>query len=421
MRTLEQPKTVVLPFEEQATSVLRRLRGAVSAVIEAVPGSGSISKAADLQRALNIRSTLAWQVYRLAYAAGPVVEASAIPGVTAMNHFFEAASARQVPNDVIIRARRAVEEFKAVVQAHAGDRSAFDSMISALDGSRSTHIDLQHKRAAYKANSHLWGVRAKTQLSCFMHQPSADNPDMIDLVGIRGMIGLRRLRRNAPWVISRVRLSDADGRVQERHQIERGSPIDPIEDGAPAVSLLRDFCSKPLPKFSVAPGGEGLVNVELQPTSVGDQSAVTCLIGDAYRSVFSLHSTPETPEHTMQTIVRTPCETLIHDVLLYHGMFPEQLPQVCVYSDLRAVTTTLLGRERDLLPMSETVIYLGRGPQVLSTPDVPRYAEMVQYALDRVGWDASKFDVYRCRVEYPIMPSSVVTIVEPPKRPGGGD
>ena len=52
-----------------------------------------------------------------------------------------------------------------------------------------------------------------------------------------------------------------------------------------------------------------------------------------------------------------------------------------------------------------------------STPDVPRYPELVRYALDRAGFDAEKFDVYRCRVEYPVMPSTVALTWELPKRP----
>jgi hypothetical protein len=88
-----------------------------------------------------------------------------------------------------------------------------------------------------------------------------------------------------------------------------------------------------------------------------------------------------------------------------------------VFSDLRTVDPAFAGRSRDLLPTSASVVHLGRGPQVLSSANVPRYAEMVQYALDRAGWDARQFDVYRCRVEFPVMPSSVMVRFEMPRRP----
>ena len=63
------------------------------------------------------------------------------------------------------------------------------------------------------------------------------------------------------------------------------------------------------------------------------------------------------------------------------------------------------------------VSYLGKGPSVLHTPDVPRYAQMGRYVFERVGWDGDRFDVYRCRVEYPVMPSSVAMCFDLPEAP----
>ena len=51
---------------------------------------------------------------------------------------------------------------------------------------------------------------------------------------------------------------------------------------------------------------------------------------------------------------------------------------------------------------------MGKGPGALYTGDFPKYPDMGRYVFDRLGWDAARFDVYRCRVEYPVLPSSVV-------------
>src|SRR5688572_24493512 len=403
------------PFEQQATVVLRRLRAAVSAVIEAVHGADSIERAADLQRALDLRSTLAWQVYRLAYAAGPLAEASAIPGTTAMTRFFEAAAARGAPAPILSRARKALAEFKAVVHAHAGDRSAFDSMLSGIHGTGAPQIDLAHKRAAFKANSHIWGVRAKAQLACFVFQPSRDAPDRLDLLGIRGLIGLRRLRRDASWVIARVRLFDAD--VQKPQRLDPGSAIDPVDDDSGGVPLLRRFCSQPLPKFKRVPAGNDFVNVELDANGIGNQSAITGLIGDVYHGLYQRYRDAIRSIHYMRSQVRTPVEVLVHDVLIYDGLFGGRPPELRVYGDHRGVDPAAPDREIDALRLSESVAHLGRGADVLATPDVPRYAEMVRYALGRAGWDPERFDVYRCRVEYPVMPSTVSLEWELPEQP----
>jgi hypothetical protein len=42
---------------------------------------------------------------------------------------------------------------------------------------------------------------------------------------------------------------------------------------------------------------------------------------------------------------------------------------------------------------------------------------MVQWAIKRISSDGSKFDVYRCRVEYPVIPSSVVVQFDLPEKP----
>jgi hypothetical protein len=415
----ESSVPIETPFEDQAKRVLHRLRAAVSSVIQGIPGSESITRAADLQRVLSLRSTLAWQVYRLARAADPLSGGSAIPGSAAMNRFFDAARTVGAPVETINAAQQAVRDFKAVVQAHAGDRSAFDSMVSTLGGKSSAQVDLQHKRAAYKANSHIWGVRAKTQLSCLVLRLNPSDPEMVDMLGIRGLIGLRRLRPNAVWEISRARQSETDGRVLARHDQKRVIPIDPPgANDTPGFSLLQRFCSQPLPRFRSVRGQAGFMNVELEATDIGNKAAVTCLFGDIYPAFFARYCEPDDPDPVFaaHTMVRTPCEQLVHDVMITPGLYSKP-SEPLVLSDLRAVDPALSGRQRDLLPMPESVVYLGKGPEVLFSPDVPRYTEMAQYALDRAGWDARQFDVYRCRVEFPVMPSSVMVRFDMPRRP----
>ena len=107
------------------------------------------------------------------------------------------------------------------------------------------------------------------------------------------------------------------------------------------------------------------------------------------------------------SFVRTPSEVLVHDVMVEPGTFADTPPKVLVYGDHRGVDPVAAGRECDLLALRETVVHLGRGPNVMHSADVPRYPDMVRYAFERTGWDPERFEVFRCRVEYPVMPSSV--------------
>jgi hypothetical protein len=404
------------PFERQATDVLRRLRATLSAVISAIPAVAPIRKAADLQRALEIPNTLAWQVYRLARAVDPIAEGGGVPGTAAMSRFFDAAAKRGAPAELLEAATASVRDFDAMVKTHAGTRSAFDSMIAALTDRGAEQADLVHRRAAFKANGHIWGVQAKVQLSFFAFQPSAHNEALIDMVSVRGLIGLRRLRRDAAWVVSRMRMANDDGTL--RTPLGQ-RPLDPAGAVPAGVSLLREFCGDPLPTFRTVPTDSGFTNIELDPTRVGNTSAVTCLLGDVYEDALVRYRDEHNQTHSAQTLVRTPCEVLFHDLLVRADTFGPVQPRVLVYGDHRGVDPAMRGRECDLLGTRETVEYLGRGPDVLHTPEVPRYAEMVRYSLERAGWTPEGFDVYRCRVEYPVMPSSVVVLWDLPDPPAG--
>lgn len=152
---------------------------------------------------------------------------------------------------------------------------------------------------------------------------------------------------------------------------------------------------------------------------IGATAAVTCLVGDLFRGIGPLGRNAANRRHIRNIRDRTPCEALVQDVLLHREMPGLRAPSLDVYSDHRdldvRLETHLEARACDRLAIRETVTYLGRGPGVVATPDVERYAEMIDFAMTRVGWDASQFDVYRCRIEYPVMPSSVVVHFELPQ------
>jgi hypothetical protein len=64
-------------------------------------------------------------------------------------------------------------------------------------------------------------------------------------------------------------------------------------------------------------------------------------------------------------------------------------------------------RESEILPVNESAFFLGRGLEPGRTPVVPRYVEMIGYAMDRVGWNPDEFRLFRCIVEYPMVQSMI--------------
>jgi hypothetical protein len=401
-------------IDQQAVQVLGRFQAAVRGLIEATPGV--TERAVDLARTVGVHPTLAWKIHRLAYVEDPLTQAGNMPGPTAMERFLNAAAKRGAPADCVQAVRDAQGKFEKLIDVHAGGRSEFDSIISGLSEEGSEQLDLTHKRAAFKADSHFLGVQAETHVACYIFRPSDTDPMLIDSAMFRGLIGLRRFRRDVSWIISSMRATNDDGSLREFSGPEpMASP-----DEAAGVGLMPEFCSKPLPKLKYVPGQGGNVNVQVEPDGLGATSAITCMVGHVLRNCFSRYRDETNVVQSCQTRVRTPCKLLVHDMLIHEGMFGSLPPKVLVYSDHRGVDPILAGRECDLLPLRETVVNLGRGLSAVHTPEAPRYEEMMKYAFDRTGWDITKFEVWRCRVEYPVMPSSVVVLFDLPEKPESG-
>jgi hypothetical protein len=400
-------------FENQAIAVLERLRNAMSAVIEAIPVAGRIKRASDLQRVLGIGSTLAWQVFRVATAANPIEEGRGVPGSTAMERFLEAAAKRGVPAQPIADLRASIEEFQELVRVHAGSRATFDSMLGGLSEHGADELDLMHKRAAFRANSHFLGARAKATVGIMVCQPAATDENMIDALTIKGLVGLSTQRRNASWGLTTLRHTTDDGTLREVAGI---APLDPA-GASNGIAFFRDFCTKPLPPFKVLKNRDGSFNVRVDGELIDQQSAVTLILGFVCKSMNSRYRSDDDTFLGSVPTVRIPSEVLIHDIIVRDDLFPQASPQVEVFHDFNCEPFGEPHRNHDRLPMGESVIYLGRGLDVLETPEVPRYQEMIREAMRRVGWDPSRFNVYRCRVEFPIVPSLLRIKFDLPERP----
>ena len=138
--------------------------------------------------------------------------------------------------------------------------------------------------------------------------------------------------------------------------------------------------------------------------------ALDCIIGEKCRAVTRAYRTEHSRVWAVTRAVRIPCEVLILDQYIHEDLFGPIEPQVHIHSDLfenvslRPVTM----RPEDRLPMLEQVRPLGKGLAGIRTPDLPRYVEMASHVFDQLGWDEAKFSVYRARLEYPPLPTTVV-------------
>jgi hypothetical protein len=412
--TVREPDPTEGPdFEAEATHVLQRLRTTLAEVVAGVPGH--VSKPAELRRALNIDMNLGCKVFKVISASGSLAAGPHVPGLSALRTFLTAARRAGVSEPAVAAATRAAADFDRLVTSHAGDRTAFDSMISSLAGAGdAAQITLQQRRAVYRGQRHIFGAYAKVQLECSLIQP-ADEPGMIDFARISGLLSARRLRPDAPLIVARACITNDDGTVRAI----RRTPLDPTADPMQELALLGEFCSQPLPQFRAVQSGPGRVYGELASNGLGKKAAITCVEGHVARAAVPRYRDEENRICANIAKIRTPCEVLILDLLVREDTFGALTPTAFACAEhLGEVAAPGTCAEWLRLEPRESVVYLGKGPSVLYAADIPRYAELGRHAFECLGWDGERFDVYRCRVEYPVLPSTVVMRFDLPAAPG---
>lgn len=383
-------------FEDEARQTLSQVRRAVHLLVEALPGP--IRRAADLQRGLGIDKVLAWQVFRLWSAPDPFQAAAFVPTPVPLARALKAGSDRGVSRAVIEGVAAACEEFESLVERHAGDRGSFESMILGVSpGPGSSTI--KDRRAAFRASSRLWGIAAHTQIACGIFHAGTKGTDS---ALITGYVGVRRLR---PGV--RLQVSTRSRTIDEPRAGSPGSPADRAGSGGHAhpdgVDLLESFCTRPLPSFVTHESPRGGLTTSLEFSGVGRSSSVT---------YFLRRIVPDWPALTddrygMGATTRVPTEALILDMLVPAGRTDPLTAQAGVYGNLFDVEHPSRVNEANRLPFTETQAHLGRSIDSLRTPDFPTYPEMVESVLRGLGWQDTRFDIYRCRVQYPILHACV--------------
>lgn len=412
---MEQPHQAVSEpdFESEAAEVLRRFQSALERVVQGL--SVWPARAADLQRALRINMKLSWQISKVLGASDPLAIGHHFPSRTNLRAFLRAARKSGVAARLVRDAEAAGESFDGLVKRHADDREAFDSMVSGLaQGEAADRIAFQHRRAAFRANRHICGVEASTLVKCVFIEPASD-PTMLDIARIEGFVQGRQLRRSAPLFVSWVRAFDDDGTT--RHTGKR-EPLDVNGPTDLGVALLRDFCTQPLPDFRAMQAEGGILRGEVVPKGVGNAVAVTCYEGHIARAVVPRYREPQNRHGANVAVVRIPSTLLVLDLFVREGTFGQIAPVALVYADHLSLLPFSEGFQRpDGHAFRETVRHLERGRVTMGNADVPRYADMIDFVLGRLGWGRTDFDLFRCRIEYPIVPSTVAVRFDLPERP----
>lgn len=389
-------------FLPTAEAIIRRLRNALAAVVSGVPGF-TFRRPNDLAAELGLDPKLAWNVGRCVETPDLFASVRFLPGPTGMRAFLRAAQRHAAPAEAIAETRAAFAAFRDLVRTHAGSRKYFNMLAAGLAATDRLRADIEHRRLMFEGNTYVWGVQARTLFRVNIVRPSADG-DTYDLVAVRGFIDFCRMRPNVAWRLGQSFSVDSTHRV---HHDARRVPLDPTSAGL--VPLLPAFCSQPIPVFRPVVGAHGDIEFEFVESSVGRRARITCVTGELLRSVEPRYRTNLYDDFCNAFSVRTPAEALVFDLLLHRDLFPDAAPlRAELYGDLFGGGPTLRYEPTARLPLHDPLVLLGAGPDAAHTTDIPRYPDLLRYALARAGWSGDEFDVYRLRIQYPPLPTTVM-------------
>lgn len=387
----------VSDFQAECEAVLVEVRAAFWAIAEH-PRLGA-TKARDLELALKVDAALAWGVYKAGSARSPLEAALYIPGPGSMDKFFKAAAKAGVPEPVVERARLANTAFSALVERHADDRDIFNAMVADLAGfpdETAAHVKKQ-KRNAFRALRYVYGLQVQTMFNTAMLHPS-EGGGAIDVVNLSGDIGLRRFRGS----------EDVRRRISFRNTF-RGpdATLEPLRlaghvlaggEDAP-FALLNEFCPAEGIDFTIAKDDEfGTQAIGITPRTMGKTGTASYIFGWLERRhVRYADIVKDDANYSFHSSV--PAETFIQDVLVHPEVWDRPHPTLKLYSRRRSVEKGLIYEECDRLPLQEQVELLGTGLACAHTPDIPRYAELLEATAAHMGWNPREFRIYRARLE----------------------
>ncbi len=384
MRTEADPISATLKTE--AKEAVGRIRQALGRFIGEL--GEPIRRPADLQKRLGLDKALGWQTYRAWSETDPLVAVRYVPRPGPMGRVLRAGKRRGISSETVEAVAEACAAFERFVETQAGDRETFESIIDGFVRNPSQAV-LRDRRSAFRSLSRIWGVSAGAQINCSIFRPTPADPRSGVHAFIRGFVDVQQLRPTETF------------RVSSRASWKSDDPREPL---APLShegqdQLLEAFCSRPLPTFTLRDEPGGGQEATLNFRGLGRASALTCFL----RRRVTYHQ--ETPALSYETSIISPIPTqvMVLDLLVPVGYSDPGACRTEVRGNLFSPERGWYASQSDQLPSLDSLVHLGRSLEHLHTPEFARYREVIEFVLGEHDWRDIPFDIYRCRIEYPVL------------------
>lgn len=391
-------------FEDIQKTILA-LKKTLDKTLASIPIYGR--SAPEIHRSLKIDRTLAWKVSKLILEDNIFHAATHMPGRAAVSTLLKSLKKNGVTAENLKKITGLSEEFFKQVTIHAGDRASFDMMMLSMSDRGMEQAYQSQQRIQYSANSYLLGIQSKTQFTSWIYHPTTDKKAM-DHVVLGGIIDLERKRPKAPFIIKSLFRGDSKGK--ELSNVER-IPLHQTEHSPlEKYGYLLDYCTKPLPEILDIQESKNRWVIQLADGPIGKTNSITLVSANIFPAREKRLPLTKDKFCEVQTRIKTPTRNLIVDVLLHSSLFSSEplLLDVCQdFTDGKIATPIAKRAPETRIPCFSSIEHIGSGLDVLNSPYIPNYREMVQKVYEKMGWDESEMHLFRIAIEYPVTPSSV--------------
>ena len=390
-------------FHQEARALLSELRERLSKVL-APALRGLEPGATEWGRALTIDTKLAWKLTHLLDPEADLESLQFVPGRQAFDQILVSAERSGATREASDAARLSFERYETLVRTHAGSRKAFDQLVTSQHPRGTSRAEVNLRRAAVEANASLLGIRARAQVAIYGFAPSADG-ESIDVLGVRKIEGMERMRPNVNWRIARSFKTSEDGTSLPGGPQQLSSEKGP--KSLAGLAVVPEFSTAPLPTLVRVETTPSTAEFELRGGEVGAAARFDLTTAEIFRPGDARFADANGDRRTRVFAgIRVPCDLLYVDLIVHRDLFESTRPKVEVVSTLHT-GMALEFREPDLLPIEPELTSLGSGLAKIDDRERDRHTELVRWALHEAGWDGSEFDVYRLKLSYPPLPSAV--------------
>ena len=381
---------------QRISRVAAELRACLTPVVHAL--AGDPPRPMRLTQGPGLDKSLASRIVQAVRTEGDHDFLHQVPSPTGLRILIQHAQGL-ADNSLLRDMEAAVRRFESLLDALPGGRQTLDAQMGEASAAIRERREQIARQASFKAQSFLFGHYCETLTTSLFALPSAE-PGKVDVVEVQRRIGLQRAAASVALPLLSVHTARPGTELDPRMLPLAGS--EPSAD--PSAYLVAEGCSQPLPDLLVQHEGATAIFV-LRP---GRESPVPARITTGFRVQRAEALEPEAAWVSLRSyMLHTPCRTLVREIFLAPGLWPDAWPQVdfCLPGPSGTPRVQIEPGQPHLRRVNLTarIEPLPPGPGAFDLDGVADQRRAVEAALARAGLaTAQGWRGWRCRMGYPV-------------------